>query len=296
MNMPETGLRVIDFPSVLQVESKLFGLFSPVELLAIFLISSVAWILLKGLGTISIVASVVVFAFAVFMKALMPDEVGYLFPLYEARFAVKKRTIYAHELDTTKGIPSLKFISNWIVKTSGYVAVIEVLPVNFFYSTPADQRAFLDAYRAMLDSLDFPIQILSVTSEFDMGGYLNRFMLRLKDEDIASNPTLSELAQAYINWLDDQVRSVFMRRYFVIVSVQDKKSEDVSISELKRRVEVVASGLRRGGMITRVLERDDILSLYELIENRTILPKNYNSVKFAIYGGGEGVGSITTRR
>ena len=286
MTMSETGLRVVEFPSVIQVESRLFGLFSPVELLSTFLLSSAMWILLREFGTISIAAAAVTFATSIFVKALMPEEVGYLFPLYEARFALRKRTVYAHELDTTKGIPSLNFVDRWVIKMKhGYAAVIEVTPVNFFYSTPADQRAFVDAFRATLDSLDFPIQILSITSEFDIGRYLNRFMLRLKDEDIATNPILSDLAQAYVRWIDEEIRSVSMRRYFVVVTVPHKKSEDVSVGELKRRVEVVASGLRRGGMVTRILERDDVLALYELIANRTAQPKNYNSAKVIISQG-----------
>ncbi|ADC64627.1 hypothetical protein Ferp_0452 [Ferroglobus placidus DSM 10642] len=282
--MQGTGLRVVEFPSVVQAESKLFGLFTPVEILTLFLISSSVWILLRGFGVVSVAVAAGVFAFLVFMKAMMPEEVGYMFPLYEARFAARKKAVYAHELDTTKYLPSTDFVDGWVMRMKdGYGAIIEVQPVNFFYSTPADQRAFLDSFKSTLDSLDFPIQILSIAAEFNAGRYLNRLMLRLKDEDIAANPILSELAHAYLAGLDEDVRTAIMRRYFVVVTVP-KKTEEVAIGELKRRVETVASGLRRGGIPAKLLEREDILALYELIANRTTMPKNYNSAKVVVGG------------
>lgn len=280
--MQATGLRVVEFPSVVQAESRLFGLFTAVEILTLFLISSAVWILLRGFGIVAVAVAAGVFAFSVFMKAMMPEEVGYMFPLYEARFAARKKSVYAHELDTTKYLPSTDFVDGWVLKMKdSYGAVIEVHPVNFFYSTPADQRAFLDSFRSALDSLDFPIQILSIAAEFDAGRYLNRFMLRLKDEDVATNPVLSELAHAYLAGLDSDVRTAIMRRYFVAVTVSGK-SEEVAIGELKRRVETVSSGLRRGGIATRLLERDHVLALYELIANRTNTPGNYCSAKVVV--------------
>jgi len=275
----QSGLRVIDFPSVIRAESKLFGVFDTIELLVIFLLSASAWVVLKSLGTVSIIASATVFVTLTFLKAASPEEVGFMFPLYELRFALRKTTVYSHELDTTKHLPSLETVEGWAVKLrDGYAAIIEVQPVNFFYSTPSDQRAYIDSYRNMLNSLDFPIQILSVSSEFDVNRYMNRFITRLKDPDIAENPVMRSVAEGYLSWLDRQVRVAIQRRYFVVVTVPKRKGgEEVSLGELRRRAEVVVTGLERGGISAKILQRDDILQLYELISCRKNLPRNFNS-------------------
>lgn len=276
----DTGLRVVEFPSLLQSESKILGVYTTQELLAMFLGSSAVWLCLKPLGIASIGAAAAVFAVMAILKAVVPEEVGYAFPLYEARFAVKKRIQYAYEEGTTKYITSLKFVDNWVLKLrSGYAAVIEVQPVNFFYATPAEQRAIVSAYASALETLDFPIQIISLSCEFDVSCYLNRFVLRLKDDDVVSNPLLSDLARGYLRYLDEVAKRAYRRRYFVVVFVPAEKDEQVALGELRRRLETAAAALGRGGLHTRILERDDVLQLYELIVTRRTLPKNYSSAK-----------------
>ena len=276
---------MVEFPAVIQAESRIFGIYTPVELLTMFLVSSAAWIVLKGFGLISIGLAAGIFAALLLLRAVVPEEVGYAFPLYELKFAWRKKTVYSHELDTTKHIPNLDFVDGWVMRMrDSYGAVVEARPVNFFYSTPAERRAILDSYRAMLNSLDFPIQILSISYRFNLGRYLNRLLMRLRDEDIATNPFLRSMVEEYIRWLDAEVSTAIMRRYYIIVTVP-KKEEQISIGELKRRAETVISGLRRGGIAARLLEREDILEIYELLANRAVQPKNYSSAKVIINAG-----------
>ena len=279
--MPEdqTGLRVVDFPSIVKAESVILGAFSLIELLVVILISAYTWFVLKGLGSVAIGIAGGVFAFLVFLKVASPEEVGFLFPLYEIKYGLKKTTVYSHEFDTSKNIPSLETVDGWAVKLKdGYAAIIAVQPVNFFYSTPSDQRAYIDSYKSMLNSLDFPIQVLSIASEFDINRYMNRLITRFKDPDIAQNPVMREVVDDYIRWLDRNVRIAIQRQYFIVVTVLEKKAgEGVSLGELRRRAEVVISGLLRGGITARILERDEILQLYELIFYRKNTLKNYNS-------------------
>ncbi|RLI79366.1 hypothetical protein DRP05_04200 [Archaeoglobales archaeon] len=275
------GLKVVEFPTVIEGELKFLGKFTTMELLTSFLISIAAFQALSNFSTsTAFAASLITFASIILLKLTMPEEVGYYFPLYASYFALKRKTVYAHELDTTKYIPAMSFVDGWIVKlTNGFAAVIEVEPVNFFYSLPADQRSFIDAYKSMLNSIDFPIQILSVSSEFDISRYMNKLLMRFRDGDIAENPVLREALDDYIRWLDSEIRDVFQRRYFVIVSAK-KKSEEAAVAELKRRVETVVAGLRRGGIQAKILEREDILAIYEILSSRMVLPGNYSSSKF----------------
>ena len=286
----ETGLRVVEFPSVIQAESKILGVYTMQEILVAFLAASAVWICLKPFGTIAVAAAIATFAVIVILKAMVPDEVGYAFPLYEARFALKKKVEYAYEKGTTQNIPALKFVENWVLKlASGYAAVVEVNPVNFFYSSPADQRAFVDGYASFLNSLDFPVQIISISHEFDIAGYLNKFVLRLKDDDVVGgNGVMEDLARGYLRLLDDVAKRTYRRRYFVAVSVP---KGNTALGELRRRIETVAAALGRIGLQTRVLDRDDILQLYELINTRKVLPKNYSSSVLLVSQLGSGAGA-----
>lgn len=271
----DDGLKVVDFPSVLEGELKIFG-FTSLELLVIGLISGFVWLLLADYGELAIAASLLTFAFLVLLKAMMPEETGYTFPAYAAYFLFKGKTVYAHEIDTTKYIPSLNFVDDWICKLSdGLASVIEVKPVNFFYALPVEQRAYLDSYKEMLNSLDFPIQILSIACEFDITRYMNHLVLRYRDEDIAANPVLRNVLDDYIRWLNHVVGETIQRRYFIVVTAQD-------VSELRRRVETVIAGLRRGGIHAEILNRDGILTLYDLINYRRIMPANYDSTKLLL--------------
>ncbi len=296
-----TGLRVVDFPSVLQAESKIFGVYTMQEILVAFLAAAATWICLKPFGTVSVAAAIATFAVIVILKAMVPDEVGYAFPLYEARFALKKKVEYAYEKGTTQNIPALKFVDNWVLKLAGgCAAVAEVSPVNLFYSSPADQGAFIDGYASFLKSLDFPVQIISISHEFDIAGYLNRFVLRLKDDDVVGNDVLDDMARGYLRLLDEVSKRTHRRRYFIAVSVPKGKDENTALGELRRRVETVAAALGRVGLQTKILSRDDVLQLYELINTKKVLPKNYASSAFLVSqltyepagaGAGSGAGS-----
>lgn len=285
----ENGLRVVGFPTVLEGELRLLGTFTPTELLVTGMVSCLIWLLLKDFGSTAIAVALVVFASLIVLKVMMPDEVGYYFPLYAAHFMLKRRSVYAHELDTTKYIPAMSFIDSWIMQlTNGVAVVVEVSPVNFFYSLPAEQRAYIDTYKNVLNSLDFPIQIMSIASEFDITRYMNRLVLRYRDEDVVMNPVLRDVLDDYINWLDTEISDVIQRRYFIIVSVPSGRSREAMTAELKRRAETLVMGLRRGNIQARILDRSEILALYELISCRENMPKNYNSAKVLVGGAGSG--------
>ena len=90
----DEGLRVVDFPSVLEGELKIFG-FTSLELLVIGLISGFVWLLLADYGEFAIAASLLTFALLILLKAMMPEETGYAFPAYAAYFLFKRKTVYA---------------------------------------------------------------------------------------------------------------------------------------------------------------------------------------------------------
>ncbi len=275
------GLRIVNFPSIFKYENKILGTYNTIELLLVLIVSLSVGLVLKDFGIYAVATSTAIFVVYTFFKVLSPEEVGFAFIAYEARFATGKSKVFANELDQTGSLISLESVDGWIVKMNGKLtSVIEVYPVNFFYSTPSEQRSYIDGFRNMLNSIDFKIQIIGIAAEFDANKYMNRFLLRMKDEDVALNPVMRDVAKDYIMWLDSEIGSSLKRRYFVTICVTDKG--DVSIGELKRRVETVISSLQRAGIEARVLDRSEILATYEFLFSRKNYPKNFNSRKLLV--------------
>ncbi len=275
------GLKIVNFPSIFKYENKILGAYSTIELLVVLIVSLTIGLILRSFGIYAVAASATIFAVYTFFKVASPEEVGFAFLAYEAKFATGKTKIFAHELDQTGPLISMDFVDGWIVKMNGKLgSIVEVYPVNFFYATPGEQRSYIDGFRDMLNSIDFKIQIISVAAEFDANKYMNRFLLRMKDEDVALNPVMREVAKDYITWLDSEIVSSLKRRYFIAVCVTDRG--DVSVGELKRRVETVVTSLQRAGIEARVLDRDEILAAYEFFFSRKNYPKNFNSRKMLV--------------
>jgi len=176
-------------------------------------------------------------------------------------------------------------------KTSyGYVAVVEVQPVDFFYTSIEERKNAYRAFATFLNNIEFPIQILCLSTEFDTSRYLNRIMLRLKDEDIAYNDPLREVTKGFLNWLSDMTSTVKHRRYYVVVSVSNAEfknvKEEQKLNELKKRVVTVEMALRNGGMNARVLSKNEVLKLYEMIfTRRANIAGNYNSTTLFMMKG-----------
>lgn len=279
------GPIIVSFPTVLKTSEgiQLFGKnisFSLTEILVVFILPILGGsLLISTLGFSALAVSVVFVVLFTLYKISTPEETGLAYP----RYLSKLNKTYAYETGTAQNIPKITGIEDWYLKTPwGYVGIVEVEPVNFFYSTYEEQRTYYTGFLNFLNALEFPIQIVSITAEFSVNRYLNRLAMRMKDEDIVKNEALLETLKGYTKWLVEYISAIKVRKYYVVVGVRKIEfrdaREETMLNELRKRLTSVEVGLRNAGINARILTKNEIFHVYELLFNRRVnVPANYDS-------------------
>ena len=206
-------------------------------------------------------------------------------------FATYMRSIH----DTEKGKEQQKLeqfmeverIENGIVylKNGGMRALVQVLPINFTILSDTEQQAVISAYRAFLNSLDFPVQIVMRTVKMNLDDYLTN--LRKGVEEHGSERLLQrfysfrEFLQKFI-----EKNNVKNRLFYVVVPFDslgstppiarlfggkkgDKKAQaeeqtlnkEYAFNQLDSRVRLCMEKLRKCGLTAHRLPTEEINQL-----------------------------------
>ncbi len=264
---------MVPTPGVLKKEPKIIC-YTEYELSVLVFICVLQFILTSMFfnKVFALILSLLIFVSVTTAKILSSKELGLLHFFYGIIALLKGNKKVIKEFGGK--ISNLKFISESIINVDGKnIMILEIYPVNFLYASQETQRSILDSYRKFLNSLDFPVQILCLSYEFSANKYINKLILRSEDDDILSNRFLKDVVDDYIFWLNLNIENTYMRRYFVIVAVDDKKSN--SISELNRRVNLIKSMLLSANIKCEIISEREILNLYNIINNRKSIIEKY---------------------
>lgn len=180
----------------------------------------------------------------------------------------------------------LKGIQDGVIVLSGeeYRLILEVFARNFDLKSPAEQEAIVESFRAFLNSLTFPIQILVRIERLDVEGYAALVRRRAAE---TLEPTLRELALAQLTLVRELATSRLLlgRRFFVVIPAAaiagPKTSGALSWAGVRRvrrenstgqlasarrqlllRSEEVARGVSAVGLRSRTLGTPEVLALY----------------------------------
>lgn len=180
----------------------------------------------------------------------------------------------------------LEGVQDGVVVLTGeeYRVILEVFALNFDLKSPAEQEAIVESFRALLNSLTFPIQILVRIERLDVEGYAALVRGRAAETD---EPALRELALAQLTLVRELASSRLLlgRRFFVVIpavgasgpatsgvlgwaGLRRERREDSSSQlasarrQLLLRSEEVARGLSAVGVRSRSLGTQDVLALY----------------------------------
>ena len=188
-----------------------------------------------------------------------------------------------------------------ILKDDNLRAVLMTTSTNFALKSTEEQDALVMKYQSMLNSLDFPIQILVTSRQLDISSYLDLLEQKKKEQD-------NELLKVQIIEYEDFVKNlieasnIMSQTFFVVVPLSrvEKKERgivsklglfkkgvkdqtDKNFEELKtqlwQRVEYVASGLNGIGIKAAPLNTQEITELFYhlynmgLKEKPTLTPK-----------------------
>lgn len=172
-----------------------------------------------------------------------------------------------------------------ILKNGGLRAVVLVSSINFDLKSSVEQEAIIAQYQNLLNSLDFPIQIVIQSRRFNINPYLER----LKQEE---NQQLNDLLrlqmteyQEFIKNLNE-VSNIVAKQFYIVIPFSTVESDEGGFfqtlsnifnqkktasfqgemfdsfrSQLMQRVEHVMNGLSPIGLRGTVLGTEEIIEL-----------------------------------
>jgi len=145
-----------------------------------------------------------------------------------------------------------------------YIGAVRVEPANMALAT--DRRweenvsAFADFFN---NSVEWPVQVYSTTSEFPIEKYLRRRERRLEDDDVIGNPIFRRLIDEWLNWYPRELetRGTNIREHYIIVPVL---REEVTEEEDTESVAGALSEIPVVGSLVGALASDGTLSEEEI--------------------------------
>ena len=176
-----------------------------------------------------------------------------------------------------------------ILKDGSLRAILMTSSINFSLKSTEEQDALIYKYQGFLNSLDFPLQIVTVSRTLDISDYIAIMEQKRKEQ---TNELLRIQIAEYQDFVKNlvQVGNIINQSFYVVVTLLkienkqsgfleklglgDKKSsqqETKSLDELKtqlwQRAEYVVSGLSGVGIKSSPLNTEEIVQLFYHLYN-----------------------------
>jgi hypothetical protein len=172
-----------------------------------------------------------------------------------------------------------------------YRAVLEAQSVNFALKSDSEQQAIMAGYRAFLNALSYPIQVVVRILPTDVEPYLAALRAQAS---CRSAETLRRLAldhEAFVRRLARE-RTLLERRFYVVVpaglegaferrglrwpwqgrATGHRQGLDAAREQLAFRCQEIAQGLDGFGVTTRRLSSDELVELWSSVLGSEIAP------------------------
>jgi len=181
-----------------------------------------------------------------------------------------------------------------VLKNGGIRAVLEVESVNVSLKSEEEQNSMAVGYQGFLNSLEFPVQIVTRSKKLDISGYLEKIAARQKTQQ---NELLKNQLVEYEEYIRRLVEyaDIMEKKFFVVVphdpyraktkgmweqfwawihpgdngsaAAQRKREFENLIKPLGQKVEAVQAGLENCGLKVKRLKTEELISLYYDIYN-----------------------------
>ena len=205
----------------------------------------------------------------------------------------------------SKGTPStVKYLSiaevrndTIVMKDGSLRAVVLVSSINFFLKSEDEQEAIIQNYRQLLNTFDFPLQIVIQSRKYDISKYLEKLE---KIEKTQTNDLLRLQIADYRQFVGEliEIGQIMDKRFLVVIpydAVSDKHrgffaqmkelfsaAGDIVLKNdqfLKRkhlldlRVDNVSSGLLSMGLNAARLDTQGLIEAFYTIYNPDVSPQ-----------------------
>ncbi len=186
---------------------------------------------------------------------------------------------------TQKFIEIIDIIDNVVFLQGGNAClIIDITASNFSLFSKEEQDAKLFAYAALLNSLTFPIQILIRNKRVDISSYLKGLET---EERLTRNELLAKQIRLYRNFVQEMVRiNVVLNKTFYIIlnfssletgvmgtkqTIQQEAVDQTFVNDAKKNLyaksEALFSQLKKLALASRILEKDELITLFYDIYN-----------------------------
>lgn len=193
------------------------------------------------------------------------------------------RETHKIEASTQKYLPIEAIKEGVVLLTDGSLkAVVLVSSVNFALKGKQEKNAIIASFQSFLNSLEFPIQILTTSRQLDLSHYLENVA---QEAEKQNNPLLKIQTQEYINFLNELLTysSIMEKRFYVVVPYYPSGAEAVpgasslfkkkklsyagglfeeNRRKLLERVQLIIQGITSLGLRCAALGTEDLLELF----------------------------------
>lgn len=184
-----------------------------------------------------------------------------------------------------------------ILKDGSTCMVLSVSAVNFDLLSEREQDAIIYAYGALLNSLNFSIQILIRSQKKDISSYIS--LLGIQEEKKKASPLLSNMIKNYKKFVAEMVKknNVLDKKFYVVIpfSVLELGVKQTMTSLIRKtkglpydknyilqkaktslvpKKEHLIRLFNRIGLVTKQLENKELIKLYYEIYNGEALAKS----------------------
>lgn len=157
-----------------------------------------------------------------------------------------------------------------ILPNNEYRVIIETSSINLHLMSGEEKDAIIDIYKALLNSLSFPIQILQRVRSLDLDEYLQGFEAKKEKEE---TEVYKNQIDAYTKYVQSLVKTnkILSRQFYIVVPYRTKGKEDIEIAreQLGNRLAIVEKGLSNVGIKAQQLNSLEILDLFYQSYNET---------------------------
>ncbi len=191
---------------------------------------------------------------------------------------------------TQKFTEIVDIVDNIVVLEGGYACVvIELTATNFALLSRQEQDAKIYAYAGLLNSLNFPIQVLVRNKRVDITSYLNQ----LDDaEKRTANNQLKEQIEQYKSFVNEMVtvNVVLNKQFYIVISYSSLEGgigaiapgkgsqKDAFVAAASKtlltKAESIHGQLNQLASTARLLDREELIKLFYDIYNNDLVEPN----------------------
>lgn len=183
-----------------------------------------------------------------------------------------------------------------ILKNGSLRAIIELAAINFELRSEEEQIAILQNFQRFINSIDFPIQIVSISRKLNIDDYLKIINQSTETND---NELIKIQGLEYSKFIKElsELANIMQKRFFVIVPFYttgvtapsakgflegvkeilgplktaavklDEERFQTAQNQLLQKVELIYSGLVGLGIKSQLLQKEELMSLFYGIYN-----------------------------